>query len=157
MGPHYARYGQALQTRCRPMSENAILEFASDVPETPRLSSLRPRRQVQRFPEDRHDTNELGCCALMLGLVWSSLAGAVETVRVDASSGAPRLVVDGKPVRARMFFGLPGTKPLRADTAGAEISSSSYPRRTNRIRPPCTFASGKWPARWIWTTFAFRT
>jgi beta-galactosidase len=67
------------------------------------------------------------CSALILGLVWSSIAGAVETVRVDASSGAPRLVVDGKPVRARMFFGIPGTKPLRADTAGAEISFEFIP------------------------------
>ena len=34
-------------------------------------------------------------------------AMSVETVRVDASSGAPRLVVDGKPVRARVFWAPP--------------------------------------------------
>ncbi|MHB8952666.1 MAG: beta-galactosidase [Pirellulaceae bacterium] len=69
------------------------------------------------------------CLVLALGFAWSSLANGVETVRVDASSGAPRLVVDGKPVRARMFFGLPGTKPLSADAAGSEISFEFTPTR----------------------------
>ncbi|MDQ2798901.1 MAG: hypothetical protein M3Y13_04575, partial [Armatimonadota bacterium] len=32
--------------------------------------------------------------------------GSALTVRVDASQGAPRLVVNGRPVRARMFFGI---------------------------------------------------
>ena len=69
------------------------------------------------------------CCysALILGLAGSPIAEGVETVRVDASSGAPRLVVDGKPVRARMFFGIPGTKPLPADTVGTEISFEFVP------------------------------
>ncbi len=67
------------------------------------------------------------CWVLPLGLILNSVAGAVETVRVDASSGAPRLVVDGKPVRARMFFGLPGTKPLSAGTEGAEFSFEFVP------------------------------
>ncbi len=35
------------------------------------------------------------------------------TVRVDARSGAPRLVVNGQPVRARMFFGGPGSAPIK--------------------------------------------
>ncbi|MHB8972365.1 MAG: hypothetical protein ACYC3X_14035 [Pirellulaceae bacterium] len=67
------------------------------------------------------------CLALVLGLAWSSLASGVETVRVDVSTGAPRLVVDGKPVRARMFFGLPGTKPLPATATGGEISFEFTP------------------------------
>jgi hypothetical protein len=33
-------------------------------------------------------------------------------VRVESPSGAPRIVVDGKPVRARMFFGGPGWSAL---------------------------------------------
>ncbi len=33
-------------------------------------------------------------------------SNAALTVRVDASQGAPRLIVNGKPVRARMFFGI---------------------------------------------------
>ena len=59
--------------------------------------------------------------ALMFGLAWISPAKGVETVRVDASSGAPRLVVDGKPVRARMFFGLPGTRPIAAQESGTLV------------------------------------
>ena len=34
------------------------------------------------------------------------------TVRVDPAGGAPRRVVDGKPVRARMFWGARGTRPI---------------------------------------------
>jgi hypothetical protein len=45
-------------------------------------------------------------------LSWEAAATAVETVRVDASAGAPRLVVDGRPVRARMFWGAPQSRPL---------------------------------------------
>ncbi len=40
------------------------------------------------------------------------------TVRVEAGSGAPRLVVNGRPVRPRMFFGGPGSVPLRVEPAG---------------------------------------
>lgn len=43
------------------------------------------------------------------------------TVRVDAGSGAPRLVVNGRPVRPRMFFGGPGSAPLRGELAGRGI------------------------------------
>lgn len=43
------------------------------------------------------------------------------TVRVDASSGAPRLVVNGRPVRPRMFFGGPGSAPLRIEPIGRVV------------------------------------
>ncbi len=43
------------------------------------------------------------------------------TVRVEARSGAPRLVVKGRPVRARMFFGGPGSAPIRIEPAGRAI------------------------------------
>ncbi len=85
------------------------------------------------------------CCALVLGLVWGSLAGAVETVRVDTSSGAPRLVVDGQPVRARMFFGLPGTKPLSADTSGAETSFEFVPIQDEPQSATMHFRFGQLP------------
>jgi beta-galactosidase len=39
------------------------------------------------------------------------------TVRVDPAGGAPRLVVNGEPVRARMFFGAPGSAPIQAAPA----------------------------------------
>jgi beta-galactosidase len=43
------------------------------------------------------------------------------TVRVDASHGAPRLVVNGQPVRARMFFGGPGSSPIKIGPAGRSV------------------------------------
>ena len=45
----------------------------------------------------------------MFVFLTCNTAMSVETVRVDASSGAPRLVVDGKPVRARVFWAPPGS------------------------------------------------
>lgn len=50
--------------------------------------------------------------ALALTVFWSTTTLAVERVRVDASSGVPMILVDGKPVRARMFWGNQGTRPL---------------------------------------------
>jgi len=44
------------------------------------------------------------------------------TVRVDPAGGAPRLVVNGRPVRARMFWGGPGTVPLPVSTTGQVLS-----------------------------------
>lgn len=86
-------------------------------------------------------------CALMLsvGLAGSSFALSAETVRVDASSGAPRLIVDGKPVRARMFFGLPGTKPLAADSAGREISFEFTPTQDEPHAATMHFRFGQTP------------
>lgn len=34
------------------------------------------------------------------------------TVRVESPNGAPRIVVNGQPVRARMFWGAPGSAPI---------------------------------------------
>ncbi len=48
----------------------------------------------------------------------ASPKGSELTVRVDASRGAPRLVVNGRPVRGRMFFGGPGTTPITVGPAG---------------------------------------
>ena len=46
---------------------------------------------------------------LLAGLATSAPA---LTVRVDPAGGAPRLVVDGVPVRARIFWGAPGASPV---------------------------------------------
>ena len=43
-------------------------------------------------------------------------------VRVDATGGAPRICVDGQPVRARMFFGMPGTSPLKVGVTPGEVA-----------------------------------
>lgn len=43
----------------------------------------------------------------VLGLALCASASAL-TVKVDPAGGAPRIVVDGQPVRARIFWGAPG-------------------------------------------------
>jgi len=47
-------------------------------------------------------------------LTAASLAqpAAALTVRVDSAGEAPRTLVEGKPVRARMFWGAPGARPV---------------------------------------------
>ncbi|MBV9848666.1 MAG: hypothetical protein JO250_03155 [Armatimonadetes bacterium] len=57
--------------------------------------------------------------AIILALIFFQTESKALTVRVDASGGAPRLVVNGRPVRARMFFGIyqgpqPAALPIRA-------------------------------------------
>lgn len=59
--------------------------------------------------------------AAALACAWAAAAPALE-VRVDPAGGAPRLTVDGRPVRARMFWGAPGAAPLRATTNGTTIA-----------------------------------
>ncbi len=44
------------------------------------------------------------------------------TVRVKVTRGAPALLVNGKPVRPRMFFGGPGTNPIRVGPEGRRIA-----------------------------------
>lgn len=49
--------------------------------------------------------------------IWLALAGLTTpssalTVRVDPAHGAPRWVVNGRPVRARVFWGAPGSTPI---------------------------------------------
>ncbi len=46
---------------------------------------------------------------------------AADTVRIEVTNGAPRIVVDGQAVRARMFFGLPGSRPLKVSQQGQEF------------------------------------
>ncbi len=72
-------------------------------------------------------------------IVWSAVlcaavcifsgipAKGIETVRVDASSGAPRLMVDGNPVRSRMFWGAPGAAPIPVGTSGQEVAFEFSP------------------------------
>jgi len=44
------------------------------------------------------------------------------TVRVESPTGAPRIVVDGKPVRARMFWGAPGAAPIPVSSDWQQIN-----------------------------------
>lgn len=48
---------------------------------------------------------------------------AIETARIDDSTGAPRILIDGKPVRARIFFGNAGRLPF---TIGPEAQQISF-------------------------------
>lgn len=61
--------------------------------------------------------------ALPLALVAASLLStdAAQTVRIDPAGGAPRIVVDGQPVRGRMFYGAPGSAPLPVSPEWREI------------------------------------
>ena len=60
-----------------------------------------------------------GLLGMMLAPIGS--AGAL-SVRVDTTNGAPRLLVDGKPVRARMFFGIPGSAPIAIAAGPRQVS-----------------------------------
>ncbi|MGO8700589.1 MAG: beta-galactosidase [Limisphaerales bacterium] len=51
----------------------------------------------------------------------STTAASGLSVRVDASSGAHRLVVNGRTVPARMFFGGPGSAPIRIEPTARSI------------------------------------
>lgn len=57
-----------------------------------------------------------------LTLLAAAVPAGALTVRVDAAGGAPRLLVDGRPVRARMFWGAPGTTPIPLSPAGEVIT-----------------------------------
>jgi hypothetical protein len=43
-------------------------------------------------------------------------------VHVEATGGAPRICVDGQPVRARMFYGAPGSGPLKVSPTAGEAA-----------------------------------
>jgi len=82
----------------------------------------------------------------VLCVCWSAAAAmAVETVRVDASSGAPRLVVDGRPVRARMFWGAPGTQPLRIGPAAQTLAFEFSAAEDEPARATMHFRFGHTP------------
>lgn len=44
--------------------------------------------------------------------LWMAQPVSALTVRVDPAGGAPRLLVNGEPVRSRMFWGAPGSSPI---------------------------------------------
>ena len=65
-------------------------------------------------------------CAILVTCVSLSVLAASGkserlTVRVDASSGAPRLMVNGHAVRPRMFFGGPGAGIIKVEPAGRQV------------------------------------
>lgn len=89
-----------------------------------------------------------GSVAISCLLVWLAYpARAVETVRVDAVSGAPRIVVDGQPVRARMFWGAPGSRPLPLDTAAQLIEFEFSPAQDEPAKATMHLRFGQLPGQ----------
>jgi hypothetical protein len=72
------------------------------------------------------------CCLIGAGR-WPAQVAAVESVRIDASTGAPQIIVDGKPVRARIFFGTPGVQWPMAKPTG-QGPKLSLPLRIGETR-----------------------
>ncbi|WP_165248647.1 beta-galactosidase [Paludisphaera soli] len=54
------------------------------------------------------------CSLASFSLLCLAASASALTVRVEVRNGVPQLVVDGRPVRARMFFGIPGSAPVAA-------------------------------------------
>ena len=75
-------------------------------------------RAVSRLPAGA--LKLFGPWLFLAGWMASLSAGAL-TVRVDPAGGAPRLVVNGAPVRARIFFGAPGSTPLPVSSNWSEV------------------------------------
>lgn len=48
----------------------------------------------------------------------STPALAIESARLELCNGVPRILIDNQPVRARMFWGAPGQRPIPVDQAG---------------------------------------
>jgi beta-galactosidase len=81
---------------------------------------------------------------LLLG--WSvEMAAAVQTVRVDSSTATPRLLVDGRPVRARMFWGAPGSGLIPIGPQGKRITFEFSPNEDEPSRATMHFRFGTTP------------
>ncbi|HEY5909085.1 MAG TPA: beta-galactosidase [Verrucomicrobiae bacterium] len=81
--------------------------------------------------------------ALVVAVLPASPANL--TVRVDGSRGAPRLVVNGKPVRARMFFGGPGSSPVRIEPAARRVDFEFTAEHDSRGTGTLHFRFGQVP------------
>ncbi len=75
----------------------------------------------------KHQGIQLSIILVTAASISGGLASAIEKVQIDSSSGAPRIVVDGKPVRARMFWGVPGARPLRVGPSAQTITFDFSP------------------------------
>ena len=64
---------------------------------------------------------------LTISALISAVPALALTVRVDPCNGAPRLLVDDKPVRARMFWGAPGPAPIPVAAQGQEVTFEFTP------------------------------
>ena len=75
----------------------------------------------------------------------SARAASGLTVRVDAAAGAPRLLVNGVPVRPRMFFGGPGAAPIQIGPAGRSVEFEFVAENDSRGAGTLHFRFGQTP------------
>jgi len=88
--------------------------------------------------------------AMMLSLGVMATVLAAETVRVAVTNGVPQIRVDGIPVRARMFWGAPGSSPLRIGPAGRVISFEFSPTQDEPRHATMHFRFGQSPGEmWL--------
>lgn len=74
-----------------------------------------------------------------------SASSAPLTVRIESPAGAPRLVVNGRPVRARMFFGGPGSGPIAIESAGRAYQFEFLAEDDSRGKGTLHFRFGQTP------------
>jgi beta-galactosidase len=86
-------------------------------------------------------------CALGLAMLLSAASAVAATYRVDATGGVPRIVVDGKPVRARIFWGAPGSMPIAVAPGVAAKSFEFTPTDDEPSRTTIHFRFGPEPGR----------
>ena len=102
--------------------------------------------EIPAYLFSRSIMTRIACqCAFLVAFGWSLTAHAAETVRIDATSGSPRIIVDGKPVRARVFFGIPGTKPLPVSATGGPVTFEFTPAEDEPQRTTMHFRFGQTP------------
>lgn len=89
----------------------------------------------------------LSLAVALLSVMLTPLSVPSATYRVDASAGAPRIVVDGKPIRARIFWGAPGTRPITVKPGIAVQSFEFTPTDDEPSRTTMHFRFGPEPGR----------
>ncbi len=87
----------------------------------------------------------VACLAIATCCVRSGTAA--DTVRVQVTSGVPQLVVDGKPVRARVFFGIPGARPKAIGPEAQLIAFEFQPLESEPARATMHLRFGEIPGR----------
>ena len=84
-------------------------------------------------------------CEAIAVLMWLQVVANAQTVRVDSARGAPRILVNGKPVRARMFWGGPGGAPVKIGPTGRVVSFEFRPLEDEPEKATMHFRFGREP------------
>jgi len=72
-------------------------------------------------------TLALCACLCLTAVLLAAPSAFALTARVHVVDGVPRLVVNGRPMRPRMFWGGPGSAPLRIETGRHALSFTFSP------------------------------